>query len=65
MLKLLYFVLVVVVLGYWSKNSKLLSADVRCCHCESFHLSDSPRQEYDNDDMPDVPKALLSMDIKT
>ena len=41
-----------VVLGYWSKNSKLLLARVQFCHQESCHLGESPGQEYDNDDMP-------------
>ena len=54
-----------VVLDYWSKNSKLVWARVRSCRLESCHLDDSPRQEYGNDDMPIISKALLSWDIKT
>ena len=46
-----------VVLGCWSKNSRLLRARIRSCHPQSCHLGDSPRQEYDNDDMPDIHKA--------
>ena len=56
---------VVVVKSYWSKNSKLLWVRGRSCHRESFHPGDSPRQEYDNDDMPNITKALMSRDIKT
>ena len=53
-----------VVLGDWSRNSKLLWACVWSCHPESCHLGDSPRQEYDMDDMTNIPKALLSWDMK-
>ena len=42
-----------VMLSYWSKKSKLISARVWSCHLEPCRLGDSPRQEYDNDNMPE------------